>query len=348
MKIVRTTLLLQLLLFCSFASAQDEPIAIQPPTEKWGGRQASAQPYPASGGWKKSYRSADDFTPKADSEISEIIWWGGSSDGLHGDHDLIGHIQGFAIEIYDDSGKDGIPGNRICRNVASITDLIPEKTDRQMYGGGDVYKFSAQLHEAIPVKAGRTYWLAVSAYLVKPPKWVWFCSDKHNGKVVDDYNVNGVWGDSPFGGEMDLAFELRPPSKERKKLAARAQPDVRKKVEITDETTKRLTAAFQSEVFAERFAAQTEILRIGDPILPFLETLRTHEDLDVRVRARSIEKMLLGVKGWSGRLAIHMVAEGETFESIASHYGLPEQQLIKVNAYGKSKVATGEMLRIPK
>jgi len=187
----------------------------QPPHTEHGGFQSSAEPYTPSGGWTGVYRTADDFTPSVSTYVGRAVWWGGSYDGSHGETDTLDQVSAFRLEFHAADPDTGGVGNLLLACVIDRESTHPVRTDREFFGGSDVFQHTASLPSAVAVTAGQRYWFSVSAQLDSPPMWCWFRGTDTNGVHAIDYGVNGVWGDQPttypWTAPKDAAFEVLVP-----------------------------------------------------------------------------------------------------------------------------------------
>ena len=184
---------------------------IQRPTSKWGGFQASAKPYEKADGWDTCYRAADDFTLMETTKVGYISWWGGSSDGRHGKTDNIDQVTSFRVDFFSTDNDTKSIGRLLYSFDIPITDVTIINTKHKMYGGGKVFLNTAKLPQAIKFKKDTKYWLSISAYLSKEPRWIWFRGEDVNLEAVIDYGVNDIWGDTPDNfttSKLDASFIL--------------------------------------------------------------------------------------------------------------------------------------------
>lgn len=184
---------------------------IQKPTSKWGGFQASAKPYENADGWHICSRAADDFTLMETTKVGYISWWGGSHDGRHGKTDNIDQVKSFRIEFFSTDNDTKSIGKLLYSFDLPITDVIIINTEHKMYGGGDVFLNTAKLPQTIKFKKDTKYWLSISAYLSKEPRWIWFRGEDVNLEAAIDYGVNDIWGDTPNNlteSKLDASFIL--------------------------------------------------------------------------------------------------------------------------------------------
>jgi len=347
--------------FFSFSQAapafaqEDErkPLVIQPPNKN-GGCLAVAEPMKLTGGWNTVYRAADDFVFTENKKIREVVWWGCSYDGRHGEDDGLDQVIGFAISIYEDNPDTNSPGRCIHRTIVLLNETNPRQTKFKNFGGSDVMRFNARLGTPFPAKKNERYWLSVNAYLSGEPMWVWFAGTKGNSKNAIDHGVNGTWGDQPAGwSQLDLAFELH--SKvERLKVAGQSDAKPEKKEDLqnknqqkpNDGMIEKLIARLGHSEYSEREAADKKLTSIGQEAARLLKPHIKHDNPEIRYRVRRILRSC-GELEKVVSMKIHTLGEGEKFGDVSKLYNLSSKTIIEVNALGKEKPFAGMMLLIP-
>lgn len=330
----------------SHSSFADEPALAQAPKVGSGGCLAIAEPIPATGGWTGVYRAADDFKLTKDTKIREVVWWGCSYDGRHGEDDGLDQIRGFAIAIYENDPKTNSPGSWLHRTIVPLSETYPKATEHRNFGGSDVMRFKAALDEPFVAKAGEKYWLSVGAYISGEPMWVWFESTKGNDQNALDYGVNGIWGDQPQGWQpQDLAFELRTKLTERESIPERmAEKDGERKT--GDATIKQLIAQLGDKQYSNRVEAEKKLISIGSSAVPFLKPHAKHGNPEVRYRIRRLLTEC-GELAKDVPMKLHTMKADEEVRDLAKLYQVSSKAIIKVNTLGITPPVEGMMVLIP-
>ena len=355
---------------------EPKPVFSQTPAER-AGCLAIAQPMEKLGGWKKSYRAADDFLLKKPTEISEVVWWGCSYDGRHGEDDGLDQVMGFAIEIYEHDSKTERPGCILHRTIVSLDETALQRTKLQNFGGSDVLRFKASLADPFHAEAETQYWFSVTAYLSGEPMWVWFGGVNGNSKNAIDYGVNGKWGDQPGWKPIDMSFELYATAaattaetakvdaakedatedhSENKVVDAeqktdqqsdqRESKDNAEKETVESTEIERLIKQLDSDKYSEREAAENELTKLDKAAAPFLIPLAKHDDPEIRFRVRSILAKCITFAA-TKPMKIHTMVEGEKIADLAIRFNVSKEKIIKANAFGDQKIRAGIMVFIP-
>ncbi len=331
--------------WCLAYPDEPKPILAQPPKSGSGGCLAVAQPMPATGGWKGVYRAADDFVLTEDTEVQEVVWWGCSYDGRHGEDDGLDQVIGFAIAIYENSAESNSPGRCLHRTLVPLDETELQRTKFNCFGGSDVMRFKAALAAPLPAKADATYWLSITAYLSDEPMWVWFEGTNGNSQNAIDHGVNGTWGDQPKNWKpLDLAFELRSKSTEKEQGTSTKKKEGQ--LETGDAMIKRLIAQLGNEQFTEREAAEKQLTTIGIEAARFLRPHVKHNDPEIRYRVRRILTQW-GELEKKAPMKIHTLRAGETISDLANLYGVTSGAIVKANALGTTRPVDGMMVLIP-
>lgn len=327
---------------------EPKPVFSQTPAER-AGCLAIAQPMEKLGGWKKSYRAADDFLLKKPTEISEVVWWGCSYDGRHGEDDGLDQVMGFAIEIYEHDSKTERPGRILHRTIVSLDETALQRTKLQNFGGSDVLRFKASLADPFHAEAETQYWFSVTAYLSGEPMWVWFGGVNGNSKNAIDYGVNGKWGDQPGWKPIDMSFELYATAAATTAETATvdaAKEDNAEKETVESTEIERLIKQLDSDKYSEREAAENELTKLDKAAAPFLIPLAKHDDPEIRFRVRSILAKCITFAA-TKPMKIHTMVEGEKIADLAIRFNVSKEKIIKANAFGDQKIRAGIMVFIP-
>ncbi|MEE9130404.1 MAG: hypothetical protein V3T84_10320, partial [Phycisphaerales bacterium] len=148
-----------------------------------------------------AFFSADDFTPAADGDITDLCWYGVYTPDPAASDD-------FTVRYYDD--VDGLPGNMIAEFSAAANTLTvePREDTGADIVGFPIFIFSAT-HAAVPVEAGVCYWIEIS----NPNDgnagwfWVWAPTGVGNRRMVMDGTTDDPYGQGDLvGSGRDLAF----------------------------------------------------------------------------------------------------------------------------------------------
>ena len=126
------------------ALATPSVVYYQPPTSIWGGLESSAEPAVVADASWPVRRSADDFMLRADTEVTQIRWWGHSSDGDQSttEHD-IDQVTGFLIEFFETSAATNGVGDSIYAELVTVGTTSPTVTSYVAYDGSPVFVHSA-------------------------------------------------------------------------------------------------------------------------------------------------------------------------------------------------------------
>ncbi|MCZ6754416.1 MAG: hypothetical protein O7E49_03800 [Gemmatimonadetes bacterium] len=150
-----------------------------------------------------AFFSADDFTPVADGDITDICWYGAY---LPDPPDP--SLDDFTVRYYDN--VDGLPGNVIAefsQGGGTLIGLVREDSGAQV-AGLPLFVFSAT-HAPVAVESGVCYWIEISnpndgnfAWF-----WEWAPTGAGNRRMVLDATTDDPYSqDDLQGGGRDLAF----------------------------------------------------------------------------------------------------------------------------------------------
>lgn len=185
------------------------PITVyyQPPTSIWGGLESSAEPAVIADASWPVRRSADDIMLNFDGEVTQLRWWGHSSDGDNTTTEYnIDQITGFLIEFFEEEPTTNGVGASIYSEVVTVGATAPAVTSYVAYDGSPVFVHSVNLSREVVFSAHTRYWLSIAAYRKSDPRWVWFKTSRGNHFYDLDIGVDGIW-DGPYRCS-DVAFEL--------------------------------------------------------------------------------------------------------------------------------------------
>ncbi|MCZ6539276.1 MAG: hypothetical protein O6922_05570, partial [Chloroflexi bacterium] len=150
-----------------------------------------------------AFFSADDFTPVADGDITDICWYGAY---LPDPPDP--SLDDFTVRYYDN--VDGLPGNVIAefsQGGGTLIGLVREDSGAQV-AGLPLFVFSAT-HAPVAVESGVCYWIEISnpndgnfAWF-----WEWAPTGAGNRRMVQDATTDDPYAQVDLvGAGRDLAF----------------------------------------------------------------------------------------------------------------------------------------------
>lgn len=163
---------------------------------------SSSEPRPT-----RNFKHADNFVLASDSTIDAVRWWGLSEGVSHTD---LSNFDTFTIELW--TGRTLPNGNirpldLISATTIELTSTSATATGRSAASGALEYMHEATLSQGVPLLAGETYWISISARSIDPAADVWQWQDS------DDYDTRSSSFD--YGQnrwlvleDTDSAFEL--------------------------------------------------------------------------------------------------------------------------------------------
>ncbi|MCH7476200.1 MAG: hypothetical protein IIA27_16235, partial [Gemmatimonadetes bacterium] len=152
-----------------------------------------------------AFFAADDFTPAANGDISDICWYGAY---LPDPPDPL--LDDFTLRYYDD--VDGLPGNVIAefsQSGGSLIGLVREDSGAQV-AGLPLFVFSAT-HAPVAVESGVCYWIELSNPNDGNFGWFWELAPvgANNRRMVQDATPEDPYAQVDLvGSGLDLAFCL--------------------------------------------------------------------------------------------------------------------------------------------
>ncbi|MCH7848541.1 MAG: hypothetical protein IIB53_09285, partial [Planctomycetes bacterium] len=152
-----------------------------------------------------AFFAADDFTPAANGDISDICWY-----GAYLPEPPDPSLDDFTLRYYDD--VDGLPGNVIAefsQSGGSLIGLVREDSGAQV-AGLPLFIFSAT-HAPVAVESGVCYWIELSNPNDGNFGWFWELAPvgANNRRMVQDATPEDPYAQVDLvGSGLDLAFCL--------------------------------------------------------------------------------------------------------------------------------------------
>ncbi|UCC29109.1 MAG: hypothetical protein JSU86_13010 [Phycisphaerales bacterium] len=152
---------------------------------------------------------ADDFTPAADGDISEICWWGTYYNDAGDPARVVS--DSFELRYYIDDG--GLPGTLFAGPFSQAESTLsvqgPTWTYQLLADVDPEYEYKAT-HEPVSVVAGMCYWVEISNETQGAGSWYWTAARANNERAVQDGNgITSPDGYDPQDALVaDLAFCL--------------------------------------------------------------------------------------------------------------------------------------------
>lgn len=132
---------------------------------------------------RTDYFVADDFTPAADGEITEICWWG----TYLGEDNALPPPDSFEVLYVIDGG--GLAGQETAglfsQEAGTLTVEGPTRTYRLLADTDVEYEYKAT-HAPVPVSAGQCYWVEITNKLTGSDYWLWEVAPPGNGRALQD------------------------------------------------------------------------------------------------------------------------------------------------------------------